>query len=111
LVRGVRGARDAGGAWRLWAPPPNEGAARAAAWGTTGLWLMRRPLQTLRWASEPRRRRRQRRERGKKPLAQMQPAVSPEGNRLQTWARDEGGGARLLRTRKAAGSERDRALL
>lgn len=68
---------------------------RAAVWGTTWLSLLRRPLQTLCGAPEPRWRRRQRREGGRKPLANMQAAQPLERTRLQTWTGD-GGGARLL---------------
>lgn len=71
---------------------------RAAVWGTTWLLLLLRPLQTLCGAREPRWRRRQRCEGGRKPLANMQEAQSLEGTRLQIWAGDGGGGARLLRT-------------
>lgn len=68
---------------------------RAAVWGTTWLSLLRRPLQTLCGVREPRWRRRQRCEGGRKPLANKQAAQSLEGTRLQTWTGD-GGGARLL---------------
>lgn len=114
LVRGGwsagRGGAVRGSAGVLPRLHPARVRLRAAAQGTAWLQLLRRPLQTLRGAPEPLRRRRQRRERGEAPFVQKQSAQSLKGNRLQTSAEEEGGGARKLGTRKAAGNERDRAL-
>lgn len=56
---------------------------RAAVWGTTWLLLLRRPLQTLCGAPEPRWRWRQRCEGSRKTLANVQAAQSLEGTRLK----------------------------
>lgn len=114
LVRGGwsagRGGAVRGSAGVLPRLHPARVRLRAAAQGTAWLQLLRRPLRTLRRAPEPLRRRRQRRERGEAPFVQKQSTQSLKGNRLQTSAGEEGGGARKLGTRKAAGNERDRAL-
>lgn len=79
-TRAVRGSLASSGA----SAERGCGPGPAAVQSTAGLPLLRRLLQTLRPAPEPRRRRRQRREGGEAPLAQMRSSQSLEGNRLQT---------------------------
>lgn len=105
-----RGRAASGSAGVLRRLHPARVRPRAAARGTVWLQLLRRPLQTLRRAREPSRRRRQRREPGEAPLVQMQSAQPLERNRLQTPTGDTGGGARRSGTGKAAGNERDGTL-
>lgn len=107
LERGTRAVRGSAGVLRRLHRARVR--PRAAVQGTACLPLLRRPLQTLRRALEPPRRRRQRREGGEAQLAPMQSAQLLEESRLQTRAGDKGGGARSLGTR-AAGKERDRVL-